>query len=590
MANRIKGITIEIGGDTTGLNKALSDVNKSIKDTQSELKDVDRLLKIDPNNVELLTQKQKLLTKEIADTRDKLDTLREAEKQAQQQFKEGKISEEQYNALKREIIATENAEKNLTDQLKDTNKTIDDQGDSMKKSIVSAELMADAIKKLGAMVLDLAKDAVNYNAQMESYTAAFANFLGSTAEAEEAIAAIKEDASSMPFGTSELIDANRQLITTGESAEASRKAINNLAQAVAATGGGNAELSRMAANLAQIKNVGKATSQDIKQFANAGINIYGLLAEATGKNVDEVKDMEVSYDLLCEAFDRATQEGGMFYGAMAAQSQTYNGQLNTLKARIQDSLGTTFQSVSDTLKDKVFPAINKALDSIDFKKLGESIGSIVSAVGEILPVVIPIVAKVISLLGDIISAISPVVEGISSALTSIIDLVSNVFAGKWTAAWKNIVNAASSLFSGLTNTLINIINGVIDALNKVISWFNGNSNTISKISNYGSGGSSSGTNVTVTGSGTNKKNLPHVYAASGGKFSNGSVIVGEGGPELLTMNGGVATVTPITNNTTNLGSINLSVYGAQGQSVTDLADIVMARIQTAVDQRGAVWA
>ena len=188
MANRIKGITIEIGGDATGLNKALSDVNKSIKDTQSELKDVDRLLKIDPNNVELLTQKQKLLTKEIADTRDKLDTLREAEKQAQQQFKEGKISEEQYNALKREIIATENAEKNLTDQLKDTNKTIDDQGDSMKKSIVSAELMADAIKKLGAMVLDLAKDAVNYNAQMESYTAAFANFLGSTADAEKAIA------------------------------------------------------------------------------------------------------------------------------------------------------------------------------------------------------------------------------------------------------------------------------------------------------------------------------------------------------------------------------------------------------------------
>lgn len=590
MANRIKGITIEIGGDTTGLNKALSDVNKSIKDTQSELKDVDRLLKIDPNNVELLTQKQKLLTKEIADTRDKLTTLKEAEKQAQQQFKEGKISEEQYNALKREIIATENAEKNLTGQLKDTNKAIDSQGDSMKKSIVSAELMADAIKKLGQMVLDLAKDAVQYNAQMESYTAAFANFLGSTAEAEEAIAAIKEDAASMPFGTSELVEANRALITTGESADASRKAINNLAQAVAATGGGNAELSRMAANLAQIKNTGKATSQDIKQFANAGINIYGLLAEATGKNVEEVKDMEVSYDLLCEAFDRATQEGGMFYGAMEAQTQTYNGQLNSLKAKIQDSLGTTFQSVSDTLRDKVFPAINKALDSIDFKKLGESIGSIVSAVGTILPAVIPVVSTVINLLGKIIEAISPVVQGISTALTQIIDLVQNVFAGKWRSAWSNIVSAASNLFSGLTNTLINIINGVIDALNKVISWFNGNSSTISKISSYGSGGSSKGTSITVTGSGTSKKNLPHVYAASGGKFSNGSVIVGESGPELLTMNGGVATVTPITNNTTNLGSINLSVYGAEGQSVTDLADIVMSRIQTAVDQRGAVWA
>ena len=587
MANRIKGITIEIGGDATGLNKALSDVNKSIKDTQSELKDVDRLLKIDPKNVELLTQKQQLLTKEIADTRDKLQTLKDAEKQAQQQFKEGKISEEQYNALKREIIATENSEKQLTAQLKDTNRALDDQGDSMKKSIISADLMASAIKKLGAEVINLAKDAVAYNAQMESYTAAFANFLGSTADAEEAIAQIKEDAASMPFGTSELIDANRALITTGESADSSRKAINNLAQAVAATGGGNAELSRMAANLAQIKNTGKATSQDIKQFANAGINIYGLLAEATGKNVDEVKDMEVSYDLLCEAFDRATQEGGMFYGAMEAQSNTYNGQLNTLKARIQDSLGTTFQSVSDTLKNTVFPAINKALDSIDFKKLGESIGGIVSAVSNILPVVIPVVAKVINLLGDIIKAISPIVVDISNALNDIINLVSNVFAGKWSAAWRNIVSAASNLFSGLTNTLIAITNGVIDALNKVISWFNGNSNTISKISNYSTSGSKS---ISVTSATGGKKNLPHVYAASGGKFSNGSVIVGESGPELLTMNGGVATVTPITNNTTNLGSINLSVYGAEGQSVTDLADIVMSRIQTAVDQRGAVWA
>lgn len=586
MANKIRGITIELGGDATGLNKALSEVNKSIRDTQSQLKDVDRLLKIDPKNTELLTQKQKLLTQEIADTRDKLDTLKKAEKEAQQQFKQGKISEEQYNAIKREIVATENAEKSLSNQLKDTNKALKS---SFMDTIVNSELMASAIKKLGAAVVNLAKDAIDYNAQMESYTASFANFLGSTEEAEKAIAAIKEDAASMPFGSSDLIDANRALITTGESAEASRKAISNLAQAVAATGGGNAELSRMAANLAQIKNTGKATSQDIKQFANAGINIYGLLAEATGKSVDEVKDMEISYDDLCAAFDRATQEGGMFYGAMDAQTKTYNGQLNALKSRIQESLGTTFESVMTTLRDKVFPAINKALDSIDFKKLGESIGSIVSAVGEILPVVIPIVAKVINLLGDIIKAITPVVQGISTALTNIIDLVSNVFAGKWSAAWKNIVNAASGLFSGLTNTLINIINSVIDALNKVISWFNGNSSTIGKISSYGgsSGGSRS---VSVTSSSGSKKNLPHVYAASGGKFSNGSVIVGESGPELLTMNGGVATVTPITNNTTNLGSINLSVYGAEGQSVTDLADIVMSRIQTAVDTRGAVWA
>lgn len=587
MANRIKGITIEIGGDTTGLNKALSDVNKSIRDTQSELKDVDRLLKIDPKNTELLAQKQKLLTKEIADTKDKLTTLKEAEKQVQQQFKEGKISEDQYNALKREIVATEQAEKNLSSQLADTKQKMEDQGESLSKTIVSAELAKDALKKLGQAVVDLAKDAVQYNAQMESYTAAFANFLGSTEDAEKAIAAIKEDAASMPFGSSDLIDANRALITTGESAEKSRDAIKALASAVAATGGGNAELSRMASNLAQIKNVGKATSMDIKQFANAGINIYGLLAEASGKTIEEVKEMDVTYDELVIAFEKATQEGGMYFGAMEKQTQTYNGQLTSLKARIQDTLGTTFQSVSDTLRDKIFPAINKALDSIDFVKLGNSIATITSAIGEILPVVMNVVSIAINLIGDVVAAISPMVTAVADVLNDILNLVGNIFAGKWRAAWGNIVSGASSLFSGLTNTLINIINGVIDALNRVISWFNGNSSTISKISNYSTSGGSSKTISTIP----KGSNTPYVREASGGVMANGTAIVGENGAELLTVNGGVATVTPLEqNNTTNYGGISLSVYGAPGQDVNSLADVVMDRIQNAVNRKGAVWA
>lgn len=116
MADRIKGITIEIGGDTTGLNKALSGVNKEIRGTQSQLKDVERLLKLDPTNTELLKQKQKLLAEAVGETKNKLDTLKEAEKQAQQQFKEGKISEQQYDALKREIIETEQQLKKIEDQ------------------------------------------------------------------------------------------------------------------------------------------------------------------------------------------------------------------------------------------------------------------------------------------------------------------------------------------------------------------------------------------------------------------------------------------------------------------------------------------
>lgn len=115
MADRIKGITVVIGGDTTGLSKALSGVNKEISSTQKQLKDVERLLKLDPGNTELLAQKQRLLNDAVDQTKTKLNALQDAEKQVQQQFEKGEVSQEQYDGLKREIIATEaelrNAEK-----------------------------------------------------------------------------------------------------------------------------------------------------------------------------------------------------------------------------------------------------------------------------------------------------------------------------------------------------------------------------------------------------------------------------------------------------------------------------------------------
>ena len=580
MANRIKGITIEIGGDTTGLKKALSDVDKSIRDTQSELKDVERLLKIDPKNTELLAQKQRLLTQAVAETKDKLDTLKEAEKLVQEQFKQGKVSQEAYDALKREIVATEQAEENLSGQLVDTKKKLDDQSDSLKDNILKAELTKEALIKLGQAVIKLGKDAVEYNAQMESYTASFASFLGSTAEAEKAIAAIKEDAASMPFGTAEIIEANRALITTGESAEASRKNINALAAAVAATGGGNDVLSRMAANLQQVKNVGKATAMDIRQFAMAGINIYGLLSDATGKSIDEIKEMDVSYEMLTQALIKATEEGGAYYGAMSKQAETYNGQLNSLKARIKDTLGTTFQSVSDLLKNEIFPAINRALDSIDFQKVADNIGGIISMINAVLPVVNFIVGNIIGAIHDVITNLSPIFTTVTNILQSIIDFVVNIFTLHWRKAFWNLADIVKSVFKGIGDVLIGIVNSVIDVLNRVISWFNGNKSTIQWAQN------------------SSVKSLPPVQKAgkpslfaSGGVISHGSAIVGENGAELLTMNGGVATVQPINNNnTTNLGGLNLSVYGAPGQNVNELAEVVMDRIQSAVNSKGAVWA
>ena len=115
-ASRIKGITIEIGGDTTKLQTALKSVNTEIRNTQHQLKDVEKLLKLDPGNTELLAQKHRLLGDAVKETKEKLETLKTAAEQAEKALNYGTISKDQYDALQREIIETENELKRLEDR------------------------------------------------------------------------------------------------------------------------------------------------------------------------------------------------------------------------------------------------------------------------------------------------------------------------------------------------------------------------------------------------------------------------------------------------------------------------------------------
>ena len=128
-ASTIKGITIEIGGDTTKLDKALSGVNKQSRDLQKELKEVEKGLKLDPKNTELLAQKQTLLKEAVAATSEKLDVLKSAEAQVQKQFENGEVSEEQYRALQRESVKTEADLKNLKTAAEDSNSTLEKVGE-----------------------------------------------------------------------------------------------------------------------------------------------------------------------------------------------------------------------------------------------------------------------------------------------------------------------------------------------------------------------------------------------------------------------------------------------------------------------------
>lgn len=207
--------------------------------------------------------------------------------------------------------------------------------DGMAAEVAKGQTLATAFSAIAGKIKEIGSQAVttgvNYNAQVEQYQVALTNMLGSQEKASETLEQIKKDAARTPFDTANLVKANEYLISTGETAENSRKTILALGDAVSAVGGGSDELGRMAQNLQQVKNAGKATAADIKQFAYAGIDVYGILADYTGKSTAEVQKMTVTYDLLTAALQNAAEEGGRYYNSMNAQSETINGKLSTLK-------------------------------------------------------------------------------------------------------------------------------------------------------------------------------------------------------------------------------------------------------------------
>lgn len=303
--------------------------------------------------------------------------------------KTGKTSAET-KELKNQLAAAEAQLKTTASALKSANNGMDSFGKSasstgsgLTAALTKSQLLASAISTLSTAALSGAKQFVSmgieYNAQIESYRVGLTNMLGDAEAANAAMQAIQEDAARTPFSVDSLTQANQLLISAGENAEYSRKVINALGDAVSATGGGNTELSRMAANLQQIANVGKASAIDIKQFAYAGINVYQVLADYTGKTVQEVQNMTISYDLLSEALIAASEEGGRYYNAMDTQSQTMNGRVSTLKDNVSQLAGLMTGDLSSgigvvisNLNDMTVAAID-AYKTDGWKGLGEAI-------------------------------------------------------------------------------------------------------------------------------------------------------------------------------------------------------------------------
>ena len=240
MANRIKGITVEIGGDTTGLDKALKSVNTSIRSTQSALKDVNRLLKLDPSNTELLSQKQRLLKDAIAATKEKLDSLKVAQEQAKQQLENGELGQDKYDALQREIVETEEELRRLQQEAATTNTAlskIDVAGQKMEavgNSIASAgKKMMGVTTVIGGVGVAAVKTAADFDSAM-SQVAAVSGATGKDFDALRNKA--REMGAKTKFSATEAAEAMNYMAMAGWKTEDMLSGIEGIMNLAAASG------------------------------------------------------------------------------------------------------------------------------------------------------------------------------------------------------------------------------------------------------------------------------------------------------------------------------------------------------------------
>ena len=323
--SRIRGITVEIGGDVTGLEKALKSVNSTIKSTQSQLKDVERLLKLDPSHTELLSQKQKLLKESITATKEKLDALKTAQEQAKQQMENGTLGKDKYDALQREIIETEqelarlareaaNANTALT-KIGEAGKTLENVGNKM--SSVGSSLTRNVTMPILAIGTAAVKTTADFDASM-SQVAAVSGAVGDDFDALRAKA--REMGAKTKFSASEAADAMNYMAMAGWKTEDMLEGIEGIMNLAAASGEDLATTSDIVTDALtafgmSAKDSGHFADVLAAASSNANTNVsmlgesFKYAAPVAGALGISAEDTSIALGLMANAGIKASQSG-----------------------------------------------------------------------------------------------------------------------------------------------------------------------------------------------------------------------------------------------------------------------------------------
>ena len=339
-SNRIKGITIDINGNTTDLQKSLHGVDKQLQSTQKQLQDVNKLLKLDPKNTELLEQKQRLLGDAVAQTKEKLETLQTAAKDADEALKSGAMTQEQYDGLQREIAETESKLKDLEKQAKEAETATSGIGkaaDALDKVATKAEETGKSLTKnvttpilaIGAASiaafkeiddgLDIIKRKVGtIGVNLEDLETVYENIYGSMpVTAQEAGNAIGEIATRMELTGQSLEDMSRLFLQfssiTGEDVSSSVASVDKIMTKFGEDSNNTKEVLGMFASQSQRTGISVNTLMSTlesngAQFKEMGFDIDESI-ELMGRLESNGVDVSTALTGMKKAVQNATKEG-----------------------------------------------------------------------------------------------------------------------------------------------------------------------------------------------------------------------------------------------------------------------------------------
>lgn len=514
----LKGITVEIGGDTTKLGDAILKARKSAKDLSGELRGVESLLKLDPTNTVLLAQKQDILAESIAGAKDKLKMLIAAQESMSKQLADGKISPEQYRDFEREIESTrqqltrlEAAASGTDDAVANVGDAAEEAGEKAQKASggwtvlkgVMADLASSAIKAAVSTVVDGAKKMVSagleYNQAMEGYVTNFTTMLGGSAEAANGmVGSLQKLASATPLAMSDLAGGAQTLLAFGVASDD----VSGTLQRLGDISLGNADkMQSLARAYGKATAQGKLTGETVQMMIDAGWNPLIDICDQTGESMEDVQKRmaagSISAEELTQAVNHATDAGGKFAGGMEAASKTVAGLTSTLQDNVNAMMGELMQPVSDAMLSTLLPTAIDAVDQLTtafedegidgFSRVAGSLiaslsAQLVSYAPQAIPAALSFIGALVTgllsaipdLTGTAIELVGALLLGIADQLPGIITAAMSALLGivdKITSpeSITLLIQAAMQLMLALARGLIAAIPQLIDAVPGIIT-------------------------------------------------------------------------------------------------------------------------